>query len=113
MLVLYPVERAVPAADESVMECRWVDNTPTTEASEIVIDAGKLYQFDPVTYEAGSKSLMNAEDWEFVAQAINAGTTDWKALYLDPVTKSIKLGADIVLPESATVINELSYNLDG
>ena len=101
------------AADDSVMECRWVDNTPTTEASEIVIDAGKLYQFDPVTYEAGSKSLMNAEDWEFVAQAINAGTTDWKALYLDPVTKSIKLGADIVLPESATVINELSYNLDG
>ena len=101
------------AADDSVMECRWVDNTPTTEASEIVIDAGKLYQFDPVTYEAGSKSLMNAEDWEFVAQAINAGTTDWKALYLDPVTKSIKLGADIVLPESATVINELSYTLDG
>ena len=101
------------AADDSVMECRWVDNTPTTEASEIVIDAGKLYQFDPVTYEAGSKSLMNAEDWEFVAQAINAGTTDWKALYLDPVTKSIKIGADIVLPESATVINELSYTLDG
>ena len=66
-----------------------------------------------MTYEAGSKSLMNAEDWEFVAQAINAGTTDWKALYLDPVTKSIKIGADIVLPESATVINELSYTLDG
>lgn len=101
------------AADESVMECRWVDNTPMTDASEIVIDAGKLYQFEPVTYEAGSKSLMNADDWEFVAQAINAGTTDWKALYLDPVTKSIKLGADIVLPESATVINELSYTLDG
>ena len=101
------------ATDDSVMECRWVDNTPMTDASEIVIDAGKLYQFDPVTYEAGSKSLMNAEDWEFVAQAINAGTTDWKALYLDPVTKSIKIGADIVLPESATVINELSYTLDG
>lgn len=101
------------AADESVMECRWVDNTPMTEVSEIVIEAGKLYQFEPVTYEAGSKSLMNADDWEFVAQAINAGTTDWKALYLDPVTKSIKLGADIVLPESATVINELSYTLDG
>ena len=101
------------ATDDSVMECRWVDNTPMTDASEIVIDAGKLYQFDPVTYEAGSKSLMNAEDWEFVAQAINAGTTDWKPLYLDPVTKSIKIGADIVLPESATVINELSYTLDG
>ena len=101
------------ATDDSVMECRWVDNTPMTDASEIVIDAGKLYQFDPVVYEAGSKSLMNAEDWEFVAQAINAGTTDWKPLYLDPVTKSIKIGADIVLPESATVINELSYTLDG
>ena len=101
------------ATDDSVMECRWVDNTPMTDASEIVIDAGKLYQFDPVTYEAGSKSLMNADDWEFVAQAINSGSTEWKALYLDPVTKSIKLGADIILPESATVINELSYTLDG
>ena len=101
------------AADDSVMECRWVDNTPTTEASEIVIDAGKLYQFDPVTYEAGSKSLMNAEDWEFVAQAINSGSTEWKALYLDPTTKSIKLGADITLPDGATVINELAYTLDG
>lgn len=101
------------AADESVMECRWVDNTPMTEVSEIVIEAGKLYQFEPVTYEAGSKSLMNADDWEFVAQAINSGSSEWKALYLDPVTKSIKLGADIILPESATVINELSYTLDG
>ena len=101
------------ATDDSVMECRWVDNTPMTDASEIVIDAGKLYQFDPVTYEAGSKSLMNAEDWEFVAQAINSGSTEWKALYLDPTTKSIKLGADITLPDGATVINELSYAIDG
>lgn len=101
------------ATDDSVMECRWLDNTPATEATEIVIDAGKLYQFTPVTYEAGRKSLMNAEDWEFVAQAINAGTNDWKALYLDPVTKSIKLGCDIILPDSATVIDELSYTLDG
>lgn len=101
------------AADESVMECRWVDNTPMTEVSEIVIEAGKLYQFDPVVYEAGSKSLMNADDWEFVAQAINSGSTEWKALYLDPVTKSIKLGTDIILPDSATVIDELRYTLDG
>lgn len=101
------------AADESVMECRWVDNTPMTEVSEIVIEAGKLYQFDPVVYEAGSKSIMNADDWEFVAQAINSGSTEWKALYLDPVTKSIKLGTDIILPDSATVIDELRYTLDG
>ena len=101
------------AADDSVMECRWVDNTPESETSEIVIDAGKLYQFNPVTYKAGSKSLMNAEEWEFVAQAINSGSTEWKTLYLDPTTKSIKLGADITLPDGATVINELSYAIDG
>ena len=89
------------------MECVW-------KPADGAVSAGKLYEFKPVDFVPGKKEILTGEDWKYIAEQINTSKNDWKAAYLDEKTNTIKLGADITLPEGTPQITkEFAYVLDG
>lgn len=92
------------------MECRWLSNGE----SGVKIEAGKLYEFTPVDFVPGKKEILTGEDWLYIATCINKADNSWKSVYLDEKTNTIKLGADITLPEGTPQITkDFVYVLDG
>ena len=92
------------------MECRWLSNSE----NGVKVEAGKLYEFKPVDFVPGKKEILTGEDWMYIATCINKADNSWKAAYLDDKTNTIKLGADIVLPEGTPQITkDFAYVLDG
>ena len=92
------------------MECRWLSNSE----DGVVVEAGKLYEFKPVDFVPGKKEILTGEDWLYIATCINKSDNSWKSTYLDENTNTIKLGADIVLPEGTPQITkDFVYVLDG
>lgn len=92
------------------MECRWLSNSE----NGVKVEAGKLYEFKPVDFVPGKKEILTGEDWMYIATCINKADNSWKSAYLDDKTNTIKLGADIVLPEGAPQITkDFAYVLDG
>lgn len=93
------------------MECLWLRNSEDTQG--VKIEAGRLYEFKPVEFTAGKKEILTGADWNYIATQINEGKSDWKAVYLDEKTNTIKFGADITLDKDAVQIQSLEYTLDG
>lgn len=92
------------------MECRWLSNGE----NGVKIEAGKLYEFTPVDFVPGKKEILTGEDWLYIATCINKADNSWKSAYLDDKTNTIRLGADIVLPEGTPQITkDFVYVLDG
>ena len=92
------------------MECRWLSNSE----NGVKVEAGKLYEFKPVDFVPGKKEILTGEDWMYIATCINKADNSWKSAYLDDKTNTIKLGADIVLPEGTPQITkDFAYVLDG
>lgn len=92
------------------MECRWLSNSD----NGIKVEAGKLYEFKPVDFVPGKKEILTGEDWLYIATCINKADNSWKSAYLDDKTNTIRLGADIVLPEGTPQITkDFVYVLDG
>ena len=92
------------------MECRWLSNSE----NGVKVEAGKLYEFKPVDFVPGKKEILTGEDWMYIATCINKADNSWKAAYLDDKTNTIKLGADIILPEGTPQITkDFAYVLDG
>lgn len=92
------------------MECRWLSNGE----NGVKIEAGKLYEFTPVDFVPGKKEILTGEDWLHIATCINKADNSWKSAYLDHKTNTIRLGADIVLPEGTPQITkDFVYVLDG
>ena len=92
------------------MECRWLSNSE----NGVNVEPGKLYEFKPVDFVPGKKEILTGEDWMYIATCINKADNSWKAAYLDDKTNTIKLGADIVLPEGTPQITkDFAYVLDG
>lgn len=92
------------------MECRWLSNSD----NGIKVEAGKLYEFKPVDFVPGKKEILTGEDWLYIATCINKADNSWKSAYLDDKTNTIRLGADIVLPEGTPQITKsFPYTLDG
>ena len=92
------------------MECRWLSNSE----NGVKVEPGKLYEFKPVDFVPGKKEILTGEDWMYIATCINKADNSWKAAYLDDKTNTIKLGADIVLPEGTPQITkDFAYVLDG
>ena len=90
------------------MECRWLSNSE----NGVKVEAGKLYEFKPVDFVPGKKEILTGEDWLYIATCINKADNSWKSAYLDD--KTIRLGADIVLPEGTPQITkDFEYVLDG
>ena len=93
------------------MECLWLSNSDQTKG--VTIQAGTLYQFNPVVFTPGKKEILTGAEWNYIATQINAGNDDWKAIYLDEKTNTIKLGADITLGDDAVKMQSFEYTLDG
>ena len=92
------------------MECRWLSNSE----NGVKVEPGKLYEFKPVDFVPGKKEILTGEDWMYIATCINKADNSWKAAYLDDKTNTIKLGADIILPEGTPQITkDFAYVLDG
>ena len=92
------------------MECRWLSNSE----NGVKVEAGKLYEFKPVDFVPGKKEILTGEDWMYIATCINKADNSWKSAYLDDKTNTIKLGADIILPEGTPQITkDFAYVLDG
>ena len=92
------------------MECRWLSNGE----NGVKIEAGKLYEFKPIDFVPGKKEIITGDDWLHIATCINKADDSWKAAYLDEKTNTIKLGADITLPEGTPQITKsFAYTLDG
>ena len=92
------------------MECRWLSNSE----DGVKVEAGKLYEFKPVDFVPGKKEILTGEDWLYIATCINKADNSWKSAYLDDKTNTIRLGADIVLPEGTPQITkDFVYVLDG
>ena len=92
------------------MECRWLSNSE----NGVKVEAGKLYEFKPVDFVPGKKEILTGEDWMYIATCINKADNSWKSAYLDDKTNTIRLGADIVLPEGTPQITkDFAYVLDG
>ena len=92
------------------MECRWLSNSE----NGVKVEAGKLYEFKPVDFVPGKKEILTGEDWMYIATCINKADNSWKSAYLDDKTNTIRLGADIVLPEGTPQITkDFVYVLDG
>ena len=92
------------------MECRWLSNGE----NGVKVEAGKLYEFKPVDFVPGKKEILTGEDWLYIATCINKADNSWKSAYLDDKTNTIRLGADIVLPEGTPQITkDFVYVLDG
>ena len=92
------------------MECRWLANGE----NGVKVEAGKLYEFKPVDFVPGKKEILTGEDWLYIATCINKADNSWKSAYLDDKTNTIRLGADIVLPEGTPQITrDFVYVLDG
>ena len=92
------------------MECRWLSNGE----NGVKVEAGKLYEFKPVDFVPGKKEILTGEDWLYIATCINKADNSWKSAYLDEKTNTIKLGADITLPEGTPQITkDFTYILDG
>ena len=92
------------------MECRWLSNSE----NGVKVEAGKLYEFKPVDFVPGKKEILTGEDWLYIATCINKADNSWKSAYLDDKTNTIRLGADIVLPEGTPQITkDFVYVLDG
>ena len=92
------------------MECRWLSNSE----NGVKVEAGKLYEFKPVDFVPGKKEILTGEDWLYIATCINKADNSWKSAYLDEKTNTIKLGADITLPEGTPQITkDFTYVLDG
>ena len=92
------------------MECRWLSNGE----NGVKIEAGKLYEFKPIDFVPGKKEILTGEDWLYIATCINKADNSWKSVYLDEKTNTIKLGADIILPEGTPQITrDFVYVLDG
>ena len=97
-------------SDNYPMECRWLANGE----NGVKVEAGKLYEFKPVDFVPGKKEILTGEDWLYIATCINNADNSWKAAYLDEKTNTIKLGADITLPEGTPQITkDFTYILDG
>ena len=97
-------------SDNFPMECRWLANGE----NGVKVEAGKLYEFKPVDFVPGKKEILTGEDWLYIATCINNADNSWKAAYLDEKTNTIKLGADITLPEGTPQITkDFTYILDG
>ena len=93
-------------AENYPMECVW-------HPVNGVVSAGKLYEFKPVDFVRGTKEILTGEDWKYIVEQINGSKNDWKAAYLS-ADNTIKLGADIVLPEGTPQITKsFPYVLDG
>lgn len=92
------------------MECRWLSNSE----NGVKVEAGKLYEFKPIDFVPGKKEVLTGEDWMYIATCINKADNSWKSAYLDDKTNTIRLGADIVLPEGTPQITkDFAYVLDG
>ena len=92
------------------MECRWLSNSE----NGVKVEAGKLYEFKPIDFVPGKKEILTGEDWMYIATCINKADNSWKSAYLDNKTNTIKLGADIILPEGTPQITkDFAYVLDG
>lgn len=92
------------------MECRWLSNSE----NGVKVEAGKLYEFKPIDFVPGKKEVLTGEDWMYIATCINKADNSWKSAYLDDKTNTIRLGADIVLPEGTPQITkDFPYVLDG
>ena len=92
------------------MECRWLSNSE----NGVKVEAGKLYEFKPIDFVPGKKEILTGEDWMYIATCINKADNSWKSAYLDDKTNTIRLGADIVLPEGTPQITkDFAYVLDG
>ena len=90
------------------MECRWLSNSE----NGVKVEAGKLYEFKPVDFVPGKKEILTGEDWKYIATQIKNSKNDWKSDYLS-ADNTIKLGADIILPEDTPQITTFAYTLDG
>ena len=96
-------------SDNYPMECRWLANGE----NGVKVEAGKLYEFKPVDFVPGKKEILTGEDWRYIATCINKADDSWKTAYLDEKTNTIKLGADITLPEGTPQVTNFTYVLDG
>ena len=95
------------------MECKWL-KMPGAETAGINIESGKLYEFKPVEFSLGSREVLTGEEWKYLAECINAKNSEWQKKFLDQKTNTIRLGADLVLPEGTPQITEdFKYILDG
>ena len=94
------------------MECQWL-KMPGAEADGVTVEGGRLYEFKAVEYVAGKKEIMTGEEWKLIAEKLNSKDLSWEDTYLDK-TNTIRLGADIVLPEGTPrITGTFKYILDG
>ena len=106
--------------DDYPMECLWLRDKAVarteggSESAGVIIQAGKLYEFNPVEFVRGKKEILSGEEWRQFAQMVNdTGNETWKDTYLNAGTNTVNLGADIEIPKGTPQIKSFPYVLEG